>query len=166
MNIGVIGFTQDAKDLVTRLKESGYQIMVYDESEEKRKQISGANIITAPSLEELVFELESKRIIWLFSSDENVLATWIDSLVMHLAVSDILIIANPTSYEHIRVLYQEALGFQIDVLDYNISLKHDEVFVGGNRFAFNYCEKMLIESSPLKLRYTGLIGTSITTKNN
>jgi 6-phosphogluconate dehydrogenase len=168
MNVGVIGLAGDGLDTAIRLKRSGEDIIVYDRNAAGLKEASELGITTSPYIEELAFNMESKRILWMFSPDETAMDDMLSTLIPHLSVSDIIIAGNPPEYENTVRRCREAQGFQIDLLDCSFQKssqgKELSAYVGGNRFAFNYCEQMFQRLAAAGLFYCGLSGSGILKK--
>ena len=165
MNIGVIGLVAAGWDLAIDLQRSGYEILAFDEDSGVRNQILHHGIKTSSYIDAFAFELETKRVIWIFQPDEEKMNEVIELLVPHLSVSDILIVLNPPILENTVDRCRDVQGFQIDMLDCSLVDTPEgkrKAFVGGNRFAFNHCEKMIQNIADVV--YCGLSGTGIQRK--
>lgn len=165
MNIGVIGLVAAGGDLAIDLQRAGYEILAFDDDAAVRSQISHHGIKTSSYIDELAFGLESKRVIWIFQPNEEKMNDVLELLVPHLSVSDILIVLNPSIVETTVQWCREVQGFQIDLLDCSLMDYPDgkrKALVGGNKFAFNYCEKMIRKIADVV--YCGLCGTGIQRK--
>jgi 6-phosphogluconate dehydrogenase len=166
MNIGVIGLGGDGLNLAFNLKQSGYDIIVYDDDATMLEEAATKGFKTSSFIDDLAFSLESKRIIWISSPREGRTDEILEKLMPHLSVSDILISVNPTDYENTLRRCREAQGFQIDLLDCCFQtqpLNTTDMYahIGGNRFAFNFCEKMFRDIAHVGHQYCGLCGSGI-----
>lgn len=162
MNIGLIGSQEDGWRIALWLKDAGQEILVYDHDRDLMNKASQHGFKTAPYLEEFAFTLESKRLIWIFIREEDAMDEILERLTMHLSVSDIIIAINPADVQKNTRRYEALQGFQIDLLDCSFQMTPDNrptMLIGGNRFAFNYCEKMFQEIGVVQ--YCGRSGSSI-----
>jgi 6-phosphogluconate dehydrogenase len=143
--LGLIGLTEAGTSLANQLRDAGYDLVVFSIS--KQEQPLRDKVHVVHSLEDLALALESKRIIWLMEDERNK-DDVLDELIPNLSVSDIILDGSPSPFAATRMRYQNLQGVQIDLLDCALvqakENKGDKIclVVGGNKFAFNYCQPL------------------------
>jgi 6-phosphogluconate dehydrogenase len=148
MQIGLIGLGEIGVNLALNLKRHSYDVVTCNVNSTALESIEKHGFKTVTSLKNLAESLETKRIIWIILSDSELIDQTIQSLQPYLSVGDIVIDGSdsPDKDTIRRSKYLEA--FQIDFLDCGIdlntgnSLETIRFTIGGNRFAFNYCEQL------------------------
>lgn len=140
MQIGLIGL-ETGSTLALDLKSKGYDVVAYDDQEAARDAITAKGIQTAPSIEEFTLALKSKRVIWLIIPSEDQLDETLQELMFRLSVSDILIDGGNSFHRDTFRRAKEMEALQVDYLDCGFFTTESlHATIGGNRFAFNYCE--------------------------
>jgi len=95
-NIGLIGLAVMGENLVLNMESKGFTVAVYNRTVEKvdafiNGRAKGKNIIGAHSFEELINSLESPRKIMLMVKAGKPVDDFIELLIPHLKVGDIII---------------------------------------------------------------------------
>lgn len=158
--LGIIGLTPLSMAFIDAARKSGYQIIAYDDNKTAREQYSEI-ISTAPYFEDFTEGIPSKRIVWSFLQEGKDLDELFANYSSHFSVSDIIIDLSNSTPEALTSRMRYAQAFQIDLMD-AILTTHNDVFqlwIGGNRFAFNYCVPMFTQLfGERQYFYTGLCG--------
>lgn len=142
MQIGLIGL-EAGSALALGLKSKGYEVVAYDDDAGAREALAAKGVQTAPSIEDLTLALRSKRVIWLMIPSEDQLDETLQELKFRLSVSDILIDGGNSFHRNTFRRAKEMEALQIDYLDCGFLTTRDcHATIGGNRFAFNYCENI------------------------
>ncbi|HYG19974.1 MAG TPA: decarboxylating 6-phosphogluconate dehydrogenase, partial [Ohtaekwangia sp.] len=103
--------------------------------------------------EQLALKVESKRVIWLMIPAGPLVDETLETLKPHLSVGDIVIDGGNSFYKDSRRRATELEALQIDYLDCGTSGGTDGArhgvcaMIGGNKFAFSYCEKIFKDIS-------------------
>jgi len=148
MQIGLIGLGKMGFNLALNLQRNGYEVVAYDVNTTTLQAIREKGIKTATSLENLVEMLTTKRIIWMMIPAGDLVDKTIQELKHLLSVSDIVIDGGNSFYKDSIRRGKELEALQIDYLDCGTSggtegaLNGVCAMIGGNKFAFNYCEKL------------------------
>ena len=153
MQIGLIGLGKMGFNLALNLQQNKYDVVAYDINPAALESIQKHGIKTAVSLKNLAESLETKRVIWMMIPAGELVDQTIQTLQPYLSVSDILIDGGNSFYKD-SIRRSKALeAFQIDYLDCGTSGGTDGArngvcaMIGGNRFAFNYCEQFFKDIS-------------------
>lgn len=130
-----------------KLKNTGYEVVACDVSETIGDAMTTPGIQTFTTIEDFTLALKSKRVIWLMLPPGDIVDQTLQELKFRLAVSDIIIDGSNSRYNDTIRRAKEMEALQIDYLDCGIrggtGLFQDiRATIGGNRFAFNYCEKI------------------------
>jgi len=153
MQIGLVGLGKMGFNLALNLQSKGYDVVAYDINEATRKAISDTGITAVTSLEQLALKVESKRVIWLMIPAGPLVDETLETLKPHLSVGDIVIDGGNSFYKDSRRRARELEALQIDYLDCGTSggtegARHGVcAMIGGNKFAFSYCEKIFKDIS-------------------
>jgi 6-phosphogluconate dehydrogenase (decarboxylating) len=145
--IGVIGLTELSFAFIGRLLEKGFPVAAYDEDQNVREQYSHRDLVMVPYLDELAMALETKRIIFIFQKKGRTVDTLLEDFVACLSVGDVIIDFSASSADAVIARMRYAQGFQVDLLDAVLEHRQGnfDLWISGNRFAFNYCETMLVD---------------------
>jgi 6-phosphogluconate dehydrogenase len=148
MQIGLIGLGEIGFTLAVHLKNQGHEVIAYDIHEASLSAILQQGIQAVKSLRELVENVSSKRVIWLTIQEEKTVDEILDKLQHLMSVGDIIVDSGNSNYKNSVTRAQKLEALQIDFLDCGLCTGADDEFnevcatVGGNRFAFNYCEPL------------------------
>lgn len=149
MNIGVIGLGKMGLNLALNMQEKGFNVVGWDTGTDSLNQAAALGLKTVGSIDDMIDTLASKRIIWLMVPAGEAVDKTLEQLRFKLSVGDIVIDGGNSFYKDSirRATYMNEL--QIDYLDCGTSGGINGArngvcaMVGGNRFAFNYCEPLL-----------------------
>jgi 6-phosphogluconate dehydrogenase len=166
MQIGLIGSGKAGSSLALKLKDTGYDVVACDISETADAALTTPGIQTFTSIEDFTLALKSKRVIWLILPPTDIIDQTIQELKFRLAVSDIIIDGSNALYNDTIRRAKEMEALQIDYLDCGIRegtaglLNDIRATIGGNRFAFNDCEKIFKDLTVHNgYRYCGTSGS-------
>lgn len=153
MQIGLIGLGKMGFNLALNLKRNGYEVVAYDVNQATLQAIQAQGIKTATSLKNLVDNLSTKRVIWMMIPAGELVDKTIHEIKPLLSVSDILIDGGNSFYKDSVRRAKELEELQINYLDCGTSggtegaLHGVCAMIGGNKFAFDYCEKLFKDIS-------------------
>ncbi len=110
MRLGFIGLGRMGANMVRRLVRDGHEIMVYNRTPEKSKEIEGEGegAKATFSIEELVAKLEKPRAVWVMVPAGDATEAQITELLEHLEPGDTIIDGGNTNF-HDDVRRHEAL---------------------------------------------------------
>ena len=98
MRIGFIGLGRMGANMVRRSLRDGHEIVAYNRTPEKTKEIAGEGAEAAFSIEELVAKLEKPRAVWVMVPAGAITDETIDALADVLEEGDIVIDGGNTHY--------------------------------------------------------------------
>ena len=110
MRLGFIGLGRMGANMVRRLVRDGHEIMVYNRTPEKSKEIEGEGegAKATLSIEELVAKLEKPRAVWVMVPAGDATEAQITELLEHLEPGDTIIDGGNTNF-HDDVRRHDAL---------------------------------------------------------
>src|SRR3954451_11884159 len=143
MRIGFIGLGRMGANMVRRLLRDGHQVVAYNRTPEKTKEIVGEGAEGAFSIGELVQKLEKPRAVWVMVPAGDATEAQIEELLEHLEPGDTIIDGGNTNF-HDDVRRHAALKEKgIDYADAGPSGG-----IGGLRVG--YCLRVGGEPEPVK----------------
>ena len=98
MQIGFIGLGRMGANMVRRLIRDGHEIVVYNRTPEKTKEIAGEGAIPSFSIAELVAALEKPRAVWVMVPAGDATEAQIAELLEHLEPGDTIIDGGNTNF--------------------------------------------------------------------
>jgi 6-phosphogluconate dehydrogenase len=98
MRIGFIGLGRMGSNMVRRLLLDGHEIVAYNRTAEKTREIAGEGAIPSFSLEELVSKLAKPRTVWVMVPAGDVTEAQIDELTELLEPGDTIIDGGNTNF--------------------------------------------------------------------
>jgi len=120
MKIGYIGLGKMGFNMVERLLEKKYEVLVFDRNEEAVRSISGKGAMPVNSLESLTAALAAPRLVWLMVPHEAV-DTVLQGLVPLLQKSDTVIDGGNSPYRESIRRFHELGGKGINFSDVGVS---------------------------------------------
>ncbi len=99
MNIGLIGLGKMGANLALQMMDKGYDPVVYNRSSEKTMDFIERGFRGAFSLEELMDQLPSPRVIWLMVPAGETVDNLIDQLIGMISKEDIVIDGGNSNYK-------------------------------------------------------------------
>jgi len=98
MRIGFIGLGRMGANMVRRLLRDEHQIVAYNRTPEKTKEIEGEGAEAAYSIAELVSKLEKPRAVWIMVPAGDATEAQIEELLEHLEPGDTIIDGGNTNF--------------------------------------------------------------------
>lgn len=99
MKLAIMGLGKMGMNMAKRLLQNGIEVVAYNRSPEKTKEIAKEGAIGAFSLEEVVEKLDPPRIVWLMLPAGNVVDEYIERLSSLLSDKDIIIDGGNSYYK-------------------------------------------------------------------
>ncbi len=98
MRIGFIGLGRMGGNMVRRLLRDGHQVVAYNRSPEKTREIATEGAEAAFSIEELVGKLEAPRTVWIMVPAGDATEAQIAELMEHLQPGDTIVDGGNTNF--------------------------------------------------------------------
>jgi 6-phosphogluconate dehydrogenase len=98
MRIGFIGLGRMGANMVRRLLRDKHEIVAYNRTAEKTKEIAGEGADAAFSIEELVSKLQKPRAVWIMVPAGDATEAQIEELLEHLEPGDTIIDGGNTNF--------------------------------------------------------------------
>jgi len=98
MRIGFIGLGRMGANMVRRLLRDGHEIVAYNRTAEKTKEIAGEGAEAAFSIEELVGKLQPPRTAWIMVPAGDATEAQIEELLQHLEPGDTIVDGGNTNF--------------------------------------------------------------------
>jgi 6-phosphogluconate dehydrogenase len=98
MRIGFIGLGRMGSNMVRRLVRDGHQIVAYNRTPEKTREIAGEGAEASFSIAELVSRLEKPRTVWIMVPAGDATEAQIDELLEHLEPGDTIVDGGNTNF--------------------------------------------------------------------
>ncbi len=98
MRIGFIGLGRMGANMVRRLLRDGHEVVAFNRTAEKTREIAGEGATAAFSLEELVAKLDKPRAIWVMVPAGDATEAQIDELMGLLEPGDTIIDGGNTNF--------------------------------------------------------------------
>jgi len=165
LKLGMIGLGKMGGNMVRRLLQGKHQVVVYNRTPEKTKEMATEGATAAFSIDELLKALDTPKIIWMMVPQGQPVDDMIESLVPKLSKGDIVIDGGNSRYtdsiRHSDRLKQAGINF----LDIGTSggiwgLKEGYcMMVGGDANVFKQIEPILKTLAPPDgYAYMGIAG--------
>ena len=98
MRIGFVGLGRMGANMVRRLIRDGHEVVAYNRTPEKTKEIEGEGALGAYSIAELVGQLEKPRAVWIMVPAGDATEAQIAELMEHLETGDTIIDGGNTNF--------------------------------------------------------------------
>jgi 6-phosphogluconate dehydrogenase len=98
MRIGFVGLGRMGANMVRRLLKDGHEVVAYNRTAEKTKEIEGEGAIASFSIAELVSKLEKPRAVWIMVPAGDATEAQIEELMEHLEPGDTIIDGGNTNF--------------------------------------------------------------------
>jgi len=121
MRIGFIGLGRMGANMVRRLLRDKHQIVAYNRTAEKTKEIAGEGADGAFSIAELVGKLEKPRAAWIMVPAGDATEAQIEELLEHLEPGDTIIDGGNTNFHDDQRRHPELKKKGIDYIDAGVS---------------------------------------------
>jgi 6-phosphogluconate dehydrogenase len=121
MRIGFIGLGRMGANMVRRLLRNGHEVVAYNRTAEKTKEIAGEGAEAAFTIEELVGKLKKPRAVWIMVPAGDATEAQIDELLEHLEKGDTIIDGGNTNFHDDQRRHPELKKKGIDYVDAGVS---------------------------------------------
>jgi 6-phosphogluconate dehydrogenase len=121
MRIGFIGLGRMGANMVRRLLRDKHEIVAYNRTAEKTKEIAGEGADGAFSIAELVGKLEKPRAVWIMVPAGDATEAQIEELLEHLEPGDTIIDGGNTNFHDDQRRHPELRKKGIDYIDAGVS---------------------------------------------
>ena len=98
MQIGFVGLGRMGANMVRRLLRDGHEVVAYNRTPEKTKEIAGEGAAAAFSIEELVSKLKAPRAVWIMVPAGDATEAQIAELLEHLEKGDTIVDGGNTNF--------------------------------------------------------------------
>jgi 6-phosphogluconate dehydrogenase len=154
MQIGFIGLGKMGAFMVERLLNDGNEVVVYNRTPEKTKEIAKKGATATYSIEELINKLTQPKVVWMMIPSGEPVQILIESLVPLLSKGDIIIDGGNSYYKDSVRRFNELKNFGINYLDVGTSggvwgLKIGYcVMIGGEKNIYEHCRPVFKSLAP------------------
>ena len=121
MRLGFIGLGRMGANMVRRMLRDGHEIVAYNRTAEKTKEIAGEGAVAAFSIEELVKQLEKPRAVWIMVPAGDATEAQIDELLEHLEAGDTIVDGGNSNFHDDQRRYPELKEKGIHYVDAGVS---------------------------------------------
>jgi 6-phosphogluconate dehydrogenase len=98
MQIGFVGLGRMGANMVRRLLRDNHEVVAYNRTPEKTKEIAGEGAVPAFSIEELVSKLNAPRTVWIMVPAGDATEAQIAELLEHLESGDTIVDGGNTNF--------------------------------------------------------------------
>ncbi|MEO8210134.1 MAG: phosphogluconate dehydrogenase (NAD(+)-dependent, decarboxylating), partial [bacterium] len=166
MQIGFIGLGKMGAFMVERLLNDGHEVVVYNRSPDKTKEIEAKGATGTYSIEELVSKLTKPKVVWMMIPSGDPVQQLIGSLIPLLSKGDIIIDGGNSYYKDSVRRFNELKNVGINYLDVGTSggiwgLKIGYcVMIGGEKKVYEHCQPIFKSLAPAEgYKYIGASGS-------
>jgi len=154
MQVGMIGLGRMGMNMARRLLGDGHEVVVYNRTQEKVKQMEGEGAVGSESMEELVQKLSEPRVIWIMLPAGDIVDEAIKKLSPLLSTGDIIVDGGNSMFQDDLRRAEELKSQGIHYLDAGVSggiwgLQIGYcTMVGGDEADFKHIEPLLETLAP------------------
>lgn len=154
MQVGIVGLGRMGKNMSRRLIEGEHEVVVYNRTKSKVKDMEEEGAIGSYSLEEFVQKLKKPRIAWIMLPAGKIVDDFVKQLSDLLSPGDIIIDGGNSFYKDDHRRAKELEPLEIHYMDAGVSggIWGLEIgyctMIGGNRKDFEYIEPILKTLAP------------------
>jgi 6-phosphogluconate dehydrogenase len=117
MRIGFVGLGRMGANMVRRLLRDGHEVVAYNRTPEKTKEIVGEGAIGAFSIAELVSTLPKPRAVWIMVPAGDATEAQIEELMEHLEPGDTIIDGGNTNFHDDQRRHQSLAEKGVNYVD-------------------------------------------------
>jgi 6-phosphogluconate dehydrogenase len=121
MRIGFVGLGRMGANMVRRLLRHGHQVVAYNRTPDKTREIAQEGAEAAFSLAELADKLAPPRAVWLMVPAGEATETQINELLPHLAPGDIVVDGGNANFHDSQRRHAQLAGAGIHFVDAGVS---------------------------------------------
>ncbi|MGI1692122.1 phosphogluconate dehydrogenase (NAD(+)-dependent, decarboxylating) [Thermoanaerobacter uzonensis] len=153
MKVGLIGLGRMGFNLALNMRDHGHEVVAYNRSPEKIKEAEKEGIKGAYTIEDLVKNLERRRMIWLMLPAGDPVDEMIEKLVPLLEEHDIIIDGGNSYYKDTLRRYEMLKEKGVDFVDVGTSggiegARHGAcTMIGAEDDVFKYIEPLIRDIS-------------------
>jgi len=154
MQLGMIGLGRMGGNMARRLIKAGHNIVVYDRTPEKVKEMESEGAVASYSLEELIQKLKAPRIVWFMLPAGDITEKFIADVTKLISKGDIIVEGGNSPYKDDIRRFEELKKTGIHYVDAGVSggiwgLKLGYcTMVGGEQEIFKHMEPILKDLTP------------------
>ncbi|MCM3341122.1 decarboxylating 6-phosphogluconate dehydrogenase [Paenibacillus sp. MER TA 81-3] len=148
MKLGMIGLGKMGYNLVENMLRHQHEVVVYDVNTEPRQQLAGQGAVPAGSIEDLVSNLASPKVVWMMVPAGEIVDGVIDTLIPLLSQGDIVIDGGNSHYKQSLARGEKLHAHGIHFFDVGTSGGTEGAaqggcfMIGGNQEAFASIEPL------------------------
>ena len=117
MRIGFIGLGRMGANMVRRLVQSGHEVVVFNRTAEKVKEIEKEGVIGASSVQDLISKLPEPKVVWVMVPAGDATNQMVHEVAGHLKAGDIMIDGGNSNYKNSIRLSNELKKKKIHFFD-------------------------------------------------
>jgi 6-phosphogluconate dehydrogenase len=121
VNIGFIGLGRMGSNMVRRLLRDGHQVVAFNRTAEKTREIAGEGAEAAFTLQELVQKLEKPRAVWIMVPAGDATEAQINDLMALLEAGDTIVDGGNTNFHDDQRRYGELKAKGVNYVDAGVS---------------------------------------------
>jgi 6-phosphogluconate dehydrogenase len=121
VKIGFIGLGRMGANMVRRLLKDGHEVVAFNRTAEKTREIAGEGAEAAFTLEELVSKLEKPRNVWIMVPAGDATEAQIDDLMSLLEPGDTIIDGGNTNFHDDQRRYPKLKAKGVNYVDAGVS---------------------------------------------
>ena len=121
MKIGFVGLGRMGANMVRRLLRDGHQVVAFNRTPDKTREIAGEGAEAAFTLEELVCMLEKPRVVWIMVPAGDATEAQITELMALLEPGDIIVDGGNTNFHDDQRRHPELKAAGVHYVDAGVS---------------------------------------------
>ena len=121
MKIGFVGLGRMGANMVRRLLRDGHEVVAFNRTAEKTREIAGEGAEAAFTLEELVAKLEKPRSVWIMVPAGDATEAQIQDLMAILEPGDTIVDGGNTNFHDDQRRYPELKAKGVNYVDAGVS---------------------------------------------
>ncbi len=121
MKIGFVGLGRMGANMVRRLLRDGHEVVAFNRTAEKTREIAGEGAEAAFTLEELVAKLEKPRAVWIMVPAGDATEAQINDLMALLEPGDTIVDGGNTNFHDDQRRYPELQAKGVNYVDAGVS---------------------------------------------
>lgn len=154
MQVGMIGLGRMGMNMARRLLGEGHEVVVYNRTQEKVKQMQEEGAVGSESLEDMIRKLAQPRVLWIMLPAGTIVDETIKNLSSLASPGDIIVDGGNSNFKDDLRRVEELKPLDIHYLDAGISggVWGLEIgyctMIGGDEADYRYIEPLLKTLAP------------------